>query len=347
MSQDSGRQLLRLDSLAPEHEALILMYCRKWWQFALSCKSLDRKEATAAIRAAYALAELPEPAIHFCASPHAATQTAIFRSSISPQAGLLWQRLSWALGDALGQQLRRRFSRGPRHHLEEVLKKHLANCLWRSLENQLVAALEEQVQSLSINSISPTGWAALCCYFDFCFSVLECPHHRATWAAFRQVVQHCGWVFPYRRVCLVSERPVQLHFDAHERLHAEGKPAVQFGDGWSLYSWHGFTLPDAYGRIPPCDWQPHWLLEEDDLRLRQVLLEGIGYERIYGRLPSETIDSWGDYHLVRLDNIDSDAIHLLATSRSDPNLPQVRRVPPDFHTAQAAARWVDRPSRPG
>ena len=56
-------------------------------------------------------------------------------------------------------------------------------------------------------------------------------------------------IYPYDKVCIVCEKPIVLSVDSNHRLHAEGKPAVQFADGVSVYAYHGVILPEWYGRV--------------------------------------------------------------------------------------------------
>ncbi|WP_308189066.1 DUF6745 domain-containing protein [Nostoc mirabile] len=52
-------------------------------------------------------------------------------------------------------------------------------------------------------------------------------------------MQHCGFVFQFEKVCIVCDRPCKLSFDQQNMLHAEGEPALQFPDGYSVYACHG------------------------------------------------------------------------------------------------------------
>jgi hypothetical protein len=51
------------------------------------------------------------------------------------------------------------------------------------------------------------------------------------------------------------------------------------------------TLPEKYGTLHPNQWQAQWFLEEDNIELRQVLIQGIGYERITQELGATELDS--------------------------------------------------------
>ena len=92
--------------------------------------------------------------------------------------------------------------------------------------------------------------------------------------------EHCGFIFPFEKICAVCDRPRHLRFDSQNRLHAEGEPAIEFADGWKIYFYHGVRLPEEYGKFHPNQWQSQWLLTEENAELRLVLFEGIGYDRI-------------------------------------------------------------------
>lgn len=91
--------------------------------------------------------------------------------------------------------------------------------------------------------IRPEEWACHSSYFDFCVSVLDCHCEPWEWIAYRTVAKNCGWILPTAKVCVICERPSKLTFDNSGRLHAEGEPAIQFADGFSIYVHHGQLLP--------------------------------------------------------------------------------------------------------
>ncbi|MBW4602386.1 MAG: hypothetical protein KME29_23180 [Calothrix sp. FI2-JRJ7] len=64
-------------------------------------------------------------------------------------------------------------------------------------------------------------------------------------------------------MCFVCERPTKLSFDDQNRLHADGEPAIEYADGFKVYSYHGTTLPEKYGEVLAKQWKAHWLLEEE------------------------------------------------------------------------------------
>jgi hypothetical protein len=62
-------------------------------------------------------------------------------------------------------------------------------------------------------------------------------------AAFKQYVLSCGWLYAFRSIVFVSDRPAEIHFDPEHRLHHAAGPAVRYRDGWGAYVWHGTAVP--------------------------------------------------------------------------------------------------------
>ena len=193
--------------------------------------------------------------------------------------------------------------------------------------------------------IQPEVWACDASLLDFCFSVLNCPYDPEKWELLQAIIINCGWIYPFEKYCIVCERPIKLSFDRQDRLHAEGKLAIQFADGWGLYSYHGVTLPEKYGAVHPREWQAQWILEEDNAELRRVLIQEIGYARICQELQATELDSWAEYTLLRIDKmidmLDGEPNYLLKMTCPSTGFIHAMRVPPNMRSAREAIRWVN------
>ncbi len=75
--------------------------------------------------------------------------------------------------------------------------------------------------------------------FDFCISVLKLHHERQKWQVLQELIQYSGFIFQFEKVYLACDRPCKLSFDRENLFHAEGEPAIQFTDGYSVYAWYG------------------------------------------------------------------------------------------------------------
>jgi internalin A len=157
----------------------------------------------------------------------------------------------------------------------------------------------------------------------------------------KQLFEHCGFIFPFEKICAVCDRPRHLRFDSQNRLHAEGEPAIEFADGWNFYFYHGVKLPEKYGKLHPSQWESQWLLTEENAELRRVLIQGIGYDRICQELSAKQIDSWQEYALLQIDNADVEPICLLKMTCPSTGFIHALRVPPNLTSAREAIRWVN------
>jgi len=153
--------------------------------------------------------------------------------------------------------------------------------------------------------------------------------------------EHCGFIFPCEKTCVVCDRPRHLRFDSQNRLHAEGEPAIEFADGWKIYFYHGVRLPEEYGKVHPNQWQSQWLLTEENTEVRRVLIQGIGYARLIQELSAKKIDSWQEYALLQIDNADVEPICLLKMTCPSTGFIHALRVPPDLTSAREAIGWVN------
>ncbi|MFB2923517.1 MULTISPECIES: DUF6745 domain-containing protein [Aerosakkonema] len=323
----------RIDKLTLEQEALIPIIRQKWRAIALSTKRIDRKKAAAAVRSVYELMGKKEPKIVFCESPYAAMK-------IAPKTDRALSSIEVInyLYRPLRLQLRLQIGERTSNQLWHKLEPGLGSRMHDQLRNQL----QKHINSEFVNCIEPQLWVSEASWLEFCISILRCDRAENIWSVFQSLVKHCSWIYLWEDICILSDRPVELFFDNQNRLHAEGKPAVQFGDGYCLYSHHGVTLPEKYGVLHPHQWQAEWLLSEENAEIRRVLIQGIGYGRISQELQFTKLDDWREYTLLKIDNnIDVEPIYLLKMTCPSTAMIHTLRVPPNFESAKEAIRWVN------
>jgi leucine-rich repeat protein SHOC2 len=132
-------------------------------------------------------------------------------------------------------------------------------------------------------------------------------------------------------------------------------------------------LPRRYW-IKFSDWNPKWLLDEENTEVRRVLIEQVGYEKICKELDAIKIDNWRGYTLLKINDIElvyDEDIYLVYNedsyeedaaeeiNREDidkknkepmvllkmtcPSMAHIHilRVPPEMTSAEAAITWVN------
>ncbi|BAY13856.1 DUF6745 domain-containing protein [Calothrix sp. NIES-2098] len=238
--------------------------------------------------------------------------------------------------------------------LEEYIKIYLNERLqsedWQQINLQLgsrlsssfYACLYSQINDLFTKSFQPEEECKINSSRDFIIACVSFSEIFQEWLIYQSLIKECGWIFAFDKAAIICDRPLHIRFDNQHRLHAEGEPAIEYADGFSLYSYHGVTLPEKYGKVHPQQWQAQWLLTEDNAELRRVLIQGIGYSRICQELQAIELDTWAEYTLLKIDaEVDEEAIYLLKMTCPSTGFIHALRVPPTMKSAHEAICWVN------
>jgi leucine-rich repeat protein SHOC2 len=89
-------------------------------------------------------------------------------------------------------------------------------------------------------------------------------------------------------------------------------------------------------------WNLQWLLEENNIEIRRILIEQVGYERICQELDAIDLDTWREYTLLKIDaDIDEEPMVLLKMTCPSTGHIHILRVPPEMTSAEAAISWIN------
>ncbi|MDY6901133.1 MAG: hypothetical protein SWZ49_24085, partial [Cyanobacteriota bacterium] len=362
-----------ITQLTPEQEALIPVYRDKWLKIALSTERVNKDKATEAIKAGYKLIGEDEPEVLFFDGIYSAIKE-LNDHSIIKNMGLytdLLKGIRFPLKSnvTVTEKIENSYgSQDPQAILSENLLKKLHTELIDKIHepieekwdityySQLSEQLDEEGYFIPFDCDRRVGveldlLIAECSYYDFCISVLNYPYNQNQWNILQNIAKYCGWIFPYQDTCIVSNRPTSLSFDEQNNLHADGKPAIEYADGFKVYSHHGIWLPEKYGKIQSSEWRSHWLLSEENAELRRILIQAIGYDKICQELGAIELDSWNEYTLLKIENYTeinpehpqnySEPMHLLKMTCPSTGFIHFLRVPPDINSARTAITWIN------
>ena len=241
----------------------------------------------------------------------------------------LKSQLGGQLGNQLGNQLWGQLGDQLGGQLGNQLGDQLKSQLWGQLGGQDFLDLNYLYGNLSVYWISFYEFAKEIGvkYNDWCLDVLD---------GWNDIAKSCFHFWPKEGFCLVSEKPTHIYM-RNNRLHADGKMSVEFSDGWGIYSYDGTRIPEKYGSVKAKDWQAKWLTEETNATFKMILIKGMGYEKILHDLEAKKLDSYREYELLKIDNVDVEPIHLLKMICPSTNQIHVGRVPPSCVSAREAA----------
>lgn len=355
-----------MNLLTPEKKDLIPGYLEKWRNIVFSSERININKAEEIVGFLYSLLGKKNPEIILCNSPYTAINKMLLLDANKEEQ--LQNNLTKDIENFVKAQLEefaRQTSLQQKYWLD--IQDLLADVDITKIDNldelEALDAREEINLDLlrmifSINQselvwqfwckeIEPTGissfnWISTAATFDFFTSELDCYYEPKIYQFVDKVVRAGVFIFPFEECCFVCDRPLHIRFDNENQLHAEGKPAIEFADGYSIYFYHGVTLPENYGKVHPQQWQAQWLLTETNAELRRVLIQGIGYARICQELQAVELDTWAEYTLLQIDNpIDVEPIYLLKMTCPSTGFVHVLRVPPQTKSAREAIRWIN------
>lgn len=104
---------------------------------------------------------------------------------------------------------------------------------------------------------------------------LRLPEH-AAYHHWEMAARHGGFRVMHPEFCMVSDFPEFIHTDDQNRPHCETGPSHRWRDGWSLYYWHGVSIP------------AHWIEQRDTLDPAEVIKE----ENVERRAAGAAIIGW-------------------------------------------------------
>lgn len=361
----------KIETLTPQ-QAYALDDTVEKWRAVLRCtKRCDREKAELAVRCAYDLAGFQEPSCFFWARSPSAALLMAEKPENRPHLNILarlaslrgnqlcelpritasgfsclfqgefWSALRTASNALLSEKVRDQiedkfrglmtgadFSRQAQFHVEEQL--------FRTKDD----TLEWRTEGFPKGAGYLPNIASQLGFYDYVRSLTQ-SRDLSPIEPFVVLGQECGWLWPCRNIALMTEKPVVFHTDASGRLHAEGRKALEYSDGFGMYFFRGVKIPDFMGAVKPEEWKSEWVLAERNAEVRRALTQGIGYEKIARDLGAVRLDSWREYELLRIDHADTEPIVFLRMTCPSTRLPHTTRVPPSIDTCRAAIRWCN------
>jgi hypothetical protein len=280
----------------------------EWLGHLLSIVPADRAAAEAAISELYRLIGLDPPRFHWVASPLAALET------VPPGLRLRTSETVDGLADwPLPVRFRRLISELTAQLDVTVMRGHRAlDAMLGQLVRAPIMASGRSTVAMALRSVQEAGrrsdfwYAALCASWPAHYDavrrtsgVVFTPDQNRLLDLWGTLVRSCGWWWPREHVCVVSERPVEIHTEiwgdeGQVRLHRPDGPALRFADGWDVHAWHGTKVPPWVIDDPDVE----RITRETNIEVRRCAIEKIG---------------WGDY-------IDRAGLRLVATA-PDPGNP--------------------------
>jgi len=271
----------KITELTPEQEAALEPHRDMWLDIGLSTERANRTEAEAGAREAYTIAGLDQPeAVIWLDSPmEGAIGAWMLASSLAEEAaaGTIAIESRPSIMSLTDTDCDERYP--------EVWERIMAvigrdkdyptfSEVWAgttpSARNGAKSAIREQVRSAAYGQ-HDAGWLS----FNDYFRVVVPVEGTEKVSGLIRVAKSCGWWWPFDRAIILTERPTALHLDPQQRLHNADGPAIEYADGFALYSWHGTRVPVEMIRG---EWDTTRILQEPNAEVRRSAIERLGWD---------------------------------------------------------------------
>lgn len=259
----------------------------EWFAVGTETLPADRAAAESAIAALYAAAGETIPEFEWIGSPRAALRKPASRDSLrEPYQADLRAAMETVKVSPAGDREHAALWSATRVALGHSLEANLGGLI----EHALRAEMDEPVRQEEILD------AALWGQQDAAWIAFHDARRRLGYATFTAqateqldlwltIARSCGWWWPYRNRCVISERPESVVMQStlggfEHRLHNDTGPALRFRDGWEVYAWEGTRVPRGFIETV---WSVAGILAEPRLDVRICAIKRMGWATFMAR----------------------------------------------------------------
>ncbi len=237
--------MTRVDTIGSNEEEVLARALAPWRDLAFAVGPSDEAAETAGVTAIYRLAGLASPSVIRAPSPRAALTVADARTDATV-AELIVRDLFDRLDDAMARQV------------DDALLERLRDGI---LEGPLRRAILDAWQAVAAGvfgnraPLTRPGVGIVIQYgqHDVLRPALATLARESgvrfapdDGAMLESLVGLCGsgWWWGFEGAVVISARPVEIHLDAADRLHAESGLAISWPDGFGVAASHGRVVQD-------------------------------------------------------------------------------------------------------
>jgi len=157
------------------------------------------------------------------------------------------------------------------------------------------------------------------------------------------LTKSCGWWWPYKNLCILTDRPASLNRDNRGRLHNDSGMSIRYADDWGFYAWNG-VLVDEYAIMEP-EITLEMIEGETNIEVRRVLIERFGLDEYLkaGKVIKIHQDKYGILWRMNLNQDEPITVVQVINSTPEPDgiyKEYFLRVPPSMIRARQAIAWT-------
>jgi len=137
-------------------------------------------------------------------------------------------------------------------------------------------------------------------WYAFMPEILSIWKYPGLWSTFMEI-QHLGFVYLLKDVCIVGNRPTRLYLNEDGNLHKDGGPAIAWADGVAYYYLNGIKMPKWLAETPAMEIDCRKFSKIRNVEVRREFIRKVGVERIVQKIGGKVLDKQGNYEVLLVD----------------------------------------------
>jgi hypothetical protein len=185
-------------------------------------------------------------------------------------------------------------------------------------------------------------WAGFFSFYTYCNEVLNIKYTEPVQKKFDVLKQMTNFslIYPLDDICVICDTPRKISVNkAGDALHNEKGPAVEYSDGFCVYSLNGVRVPKEIVETPWDKIDCKKILTETNAEVRREIVRKVGIERIISELGAEVIDKKDDYELLMLNLGDGRRRPYLKMKNPSLMIYHIEGVSPECKTVNDALKF--------
>jgi len=156
--------------------------------------------------------------------------------------------------------------------------------------------LKEGNPELSVsNFVNGCNWGNIYAYWTSLYSFIEneLPVEKTGLIGMLDnIIQNLPpfWIDEENNEFIVSNFPQKVTFDNNERLHNEDGAAIEYTDGFNVYSLHGVRVPEWIVETPKDEIDPEKVLAITNVEIRLAAIRHVGLHNFLSQIEHKVLD---------------------------------------------------------
>jgi hypothetical protein len=248
----------------------------------------------------------------------------------------VWQSVGKSVEQSVWQSVGKSVEQSVDKPVWQSVGKSVEQSVWQSVGKSVEQSVGESVWQ-SVYGQHDAGWLS---FYDYFSEAVDLRHLISKLDGIMAIAQSAGWWLPCENICFISERHNVCRVDDRGLIHCENGPAIQYPDGFSVYSWHGVRIPDEWvsGKKPSAKDALTW----ENMEQRRAACEIVGWHNILRELNARSVDKDDDPQIgelieVELPDVGKEKfLRVMCGTKREFALP----VPPTMKTALESQAWI-------